>query len=98
MNNIAFNKVINKLIMAKYPWIVDYEILSDSERDLAFDRKTYHRVNYFVTPEWRKNNDDEVLLNDMKKVEEITKTLFKALGFDENNKFAGVEFYVNGQS
>jgi hypothetical protein len=93
----SLDKMIRKMILPKYPWIVDYEILSQVEEE-SVNSNIYYRVNYFIAPEWRKNNDDEVLLNDMKKVEDITKTLFKALGFDENIKFAGVDFYVNEQS
>ena len=90
----AFDKVIKKIVLPKHSWIVDYEILSYIEEELAVNRKTYYRVNYFTTTEWRKNNGNEVLSNDMKKVEDITKTLFKALGFDENHKLDGVDFYV----
>lgn len=94
MNSYGFDKVIKKIVLLKNPWIVDYEILTDFEGDLGFNRRTYYRVNYFTTTEWRKKNGNDVLLNDMKKVEDTTKALFKALGFDENHKLDGVDFYV----
>ncbi len=97
-DNNVLDKVIKKNVLPKYPWIVDYKISSAIEGEWGVDRKTYYYVNYFINPEWRKNNDDEVLLNDMKKVEDITKTLYKSLGFDENNKLGSVDFFVHGQS
>jgi hypothetical protein len=93
----ALDKMIKKMILPRYPWIVDYVISSQVEGEESVNGKIYYIVNYFIAPEWRKNNDDEVLLNEMKKVEDITKTLFKSLGFDENIKFASVDFYENEQ-
>ena len=93
----ALDKMIKKMILPRYPWIVDYVISSQVEGEESVNGKIYYIVNYFISPEWRKNNDDEVLLNEMKKVEDITKTLFKSLGFDENIKFASVDFYENEQ-
>lgn len=96
MNEIALNKVIKKMILPKFPWIVDYEVSVDRygqwNGDPA-DKDEYYRVNYFIISDWYHSNDDDVWLNKMREVKDLTKTLFMALGFDKNQKLEGVEFY-----
>ena len=96
MNEAAFNKVINKLILPKFPWLVDYEVLVDDYRKwngTPDDKGEYYRVNYFV-----EENQYDLLYfeKDYEKIREVkdrTKTLFMALGFDKHQKLEGVEFY-----
>ena len=98
MNEIALNKVIKKMILPKFPWIIDYEVLVDSHEKWNGFQKTvkdeYYKVNYFILSDWYYSNDgDDVWLNKMREVKDLTKTLFMALGFDKNQKLEGVEFY-----
>ena len=97
MNEIALNKVIKKMILPKFPWLVDYEVLVDRNEELNGDpdKYEYYRVNYFFVSDW----DDSVefdydeWLDKRNIVKGLTKTLFMALGFDKNQKLEGVEFY-----
>jgi len=98
MNEVAFNKVIKKLILPKFPWITDYEVLVDDYRKwngTPNDKGEYYRVNYFVDRDWLDEvDDDEWLgLDKIREVKDRTKTLFMALGFDKHQKLEGVEFY-----
>jgi hypothetical protein len=87
MNEVAFNKVIKKLILPKYPWIVDYELVVEIEDSGDYTHKyEYYRVDYYINNEWRPNEKTD-------EVRELTGTLFKALGFDKNQKFDGSWFY-----
>jgi hypothetical protein len=98
MNEVAFNKVIKKMILPKFPWIVDYEVSVDRYEQWNGDPDDYeyYRVNYFILSDWYYSNDDDVWLNKMREVKDLTKTLFMALGFDKNQKFDGSEFYNEG--
>jgi len=96
MNEIALNKVIKKMILPKFPWIVDYEVSVDRYEQwngTPDDNNEYYRVNYFV----EENQFDSLYFEkDYEKIREVrnlTKTLFMALGFDKNQKLEGVEFY-----
>lgn len=97
MNEIALNKVIKKMILPKFPWIIDYEVLVDDYEKwngTPDDKGEYYRVNYFFVSDW----DDSVefdydkWLDKRREVKDLTKTLFMALGFDKNQKLDGVEF------
>ena len=96
MNEVAFNKVIKKMILPKFPWLVDYEVVVDGYEKwngTPDDNNEYYRVNYFV----EENQFDSLYFEkDYEKIREVrnlTKTLFMALGFDKNQKLEGVEFY-----
>jgi len=94
MNEVAFNKVIKKLIVPKFPWITDYEVVVDGDDSINDypDKTEYYRVNYFVDRDWIDEVDDDEWLNHIGEVRIITKTLFMALGFDKK-QLEGVEFY-----
>lgn len=87
MNNTALDKIIKKIIIPKYPWIKYYDISEDSAGGASSNRRTYYRVDYFIDP--RYNGED------LRKVEEVTRMLFNALGYDEYHKFDGVNFYLS---
>jgi hypothetical protein len=89
MNNTALDKIIKKIIIPKYPWIKDYSISEDSVGGSTL-RRTYYRVDYFIDPRY----DGK----DLRKVEEVTRMLFNALGYNEYHKFDGVNFYLSKQS
>jgi len=95
MNEVAFNKVIKKLIVPKFPWITDYEVVVDGDDSINDypDKTEYYRVDYFVDRDWIDEVDDDEWLDKIREVRSITKTLFMALGFDKNQKLEGVEFY-----
>jgi hypothetical protein len=94
MNEVAFNKVIKKMILPKYPWITDYEVVVDGDDSINDypDKTEYYRVNYFVDRDWIDEVDDDEWLDKIGEVRSITKTLFMALGFDKK-QLEGVEFY-----
>ncbi len=94
MNEVAFNKVIKKMILPKFPWLVDYEVVVDRDDSINDypDKTEYYRVNYFVDRDWIDEVDDDEWLNHIGEVRSITKTLFMALGFDKK-QLEGVEFY-----
>jgi hypothetical protein len=97
MNEVAFNKVIKKLILPKFPWLVDYEVLVEPMMTINDypDRGRYYRVNYFFVSDWDESVefDYDEWLYKRREVKDLTKTLFMALGFDKNQKLEGVEFY-----
>jgi len=96
MNEVAFNKVIKKLILKKFTWITDYEVVVDGYETwngTPDDNNEYYRVDYFVDRDWIDEVDDDEWLDKIREVRSITKTLFMALGFDKNQKLDGVEFY-----
>jgi len=94
MNEVAFNKVIKKMIVPKFTWLVDYEVVVDRDDSINDypDKTEYYRVNYFVDRDWIDEVDDDEWLNHIGEVRSITKTLFMALGFDKK-QLEGVEFY-----
>jgi hypothetical protein len=94
MNEVAFNKVIKKMILPKYPWITDYEVVVDGDDSINDypDKTEYYRVNYFVDRDWIDSVDDDEWLDKISEVRSLTKTLFIALGFDKK-QLEGVEFY-----
>jgi hypothetical protein len=94
MNEVAFNKVIKKMILPKFPWITDYEVVVDGDDSINDypDKTEYYRVNYFVDRDWIDEVDDDEWLNHIGEVRSLTKTLFIALGFDKK-QLEGVEFY-----
>jgi len=95
MNEVAFNKVIKKLILPKFPWITDYEVVVDRDDSINDypDKGEYYRVNYFFVSDWEDSVDYDEWLDRRREVKSLTKTLFSALGFDKNQKLEGVDFY-----
>jgi hypothetical protein len=94
MNEVAFNKAIKKLILPKYPWIIDYDLVVEIEDDTDLGRDSrnyeYYGVDYYISDEWTPIKADEV--------KELTGLLFKALGFDEHQKFDGSWFYKESEN
>jgi hypothetical protein len=93
MNEVAFNKAIKKLILPKFPWLVDYEVVVDRDDSINDypDKGEYYRVNYFFDSDW--DASSEYGYYRRREVRDLTKTLFMALGFDKDQKLEGVEFY-----
>jgi len=89
MDRISLHKIIKSIVLPKFPWIEDYEILESRAENMDRD---YYRFNYFVTPD---EYDEFTVTEDMGEVEELTKSLFRMLGPDDNQIFEGVEFYSN---
>lgn len=80
----GLEKLIRKIILKKYPYIVDFEVmrnLSDMSRIL------YYRVNLFIDT----NTTPDDLPED--KIKSDIRNLFQVLGPYENEKFEGTEFY-----
>ena len=83
----SLDKIIQSMVLPQFPWIVDYEILE--ERIESMDRD-YYRINYFIAT----NDETFTVIEDMSVVEKLSKSLFKMIGPDKNQKFEGVEFYA----
>ena len=80
------------MVLPQFPWIVDYEILM--ERAEHMDRD-YYRINYFIATDDLDTHETFTVTEDMKVVEELTKSLFKMVGPDYRKQiFEGVEFYA----
>jgi len=82
MNVVSLQKIINKLVLPKYDWIVSYEI--DSFYYRPFEN---FRVVYYVDSPDITDKEDEV-----KKVEKLTENLFEVLGPVGTQVLRGVVF------
>jgi len=84
MNKNSLSKVIESLVLPKYPWI-------DSYRISLYDNMEKYSVKYYVKPE-----DDGMftVTEEMNKVEELTYTLFMMLGPDKGQFLNEVIFLI----
>ena len=88
------DKLIRKIILAKFPFIQDYEISVTTFRPILGGSKKIgsekYIVIYYVTP----NEDGDFIVTDeFKEVAELTETCFNALGPKEYQRFDDVEFH-----
>ena len=90
----VFDKLIRKLVLRKYPFIVDFEINADTFRPVMGRLKKIgvekYVVIYYVTPD---EDGDITVTEDFKKVAELTENLFNLLGPKEYQRFDDVEFH-----
>jgi hypothetical protein len=90
----GLNKIIRKIILPKYPSVKDYEIEVHTFRPpIDGSKKIGHErywVKYFLTPD---EDGSFTVTDDLKKIEDLTKTLFSVLGPKNYQNFEGVEFY-----
>ena len=85
MNKDSLSKVIESLVLPKYPWIDSFNVsLFDTP-----DEK--YAVNYYVKPE-----DDGLftVTEEMNEVEKLTYSLFIMLGPDNNQTLNEVLFLI----
>jgi len=89
----SLDKLINKLVLRKYPFIVDYEIKVDTFRPgLGGSKKIgseVYRFEYTVSPD----KYETVVEDDLYEIARLTETLYKMLGPKDYQKFGGVKFY-----
>jgi hypothetical protein len=91
----ALDKLIKKLVLRKYPIIKDYEIIVDTFRSGLGGKKIgseVYRFEYNITPD---EDGTFTVTDDLRKIEELTETLFKMLGPMNYQRFGGVEFYTD---
>jgi hypothetical protein len=92
----SLNKLINKLVLSKYPFIKDYEIIVDTFRPFVLNSKKIgsevYRFEYTVAPD---ENGRFPYDSDFYKIAELTETLFKMLGPEGYQSFGGAKFYSN---
>lgn len=86
----GLHKVIQKLILPQYPWIIGYEINSHFEDVSELIEVTYYpnsdKTGFFsITEEYIE-------------VEDLTESLFKMLNFDRKFRFYGVRFQSSHQN
>lgn len=91
----SLEKIINKLVVSKYPWIKDFEIKvyrfspsMNGSKKIGYE--TYE-VIYNVNPD---EDGTFTVTDELAKVEELTETLFKMIGPEHYQNFNGVKFYV----
>ena len=93
---VALNKLINRLVLPKYPFIKDYEIIVDTFRpSLGGSKKIgseVYRFEYTVTPD---KYETSVVEDDLYEIARLTETLYKMLGPKDYQRFGGVKFYSN---
>jgi hypothetical protein len=90
------DKLIRKIILAKFPFIQDYEIsvttfrpsLGGSKK-IGYER---YRVNYFLSPD---EDGTFAVTDDLQEIEDLTKLLFDMLGPKNYQNLEGVEFYAD---
>ena len=85
MDNISLHKLISKLILRKYKWIVDCQI--DTFYNSPIEKYT---VIYYTDSPYIGDIEDEV-----NQVEKITQDLFRALGPGSYQSLQGVNFYYD---
>jgi len=92
----SLDKLINKLVLRKYPFIEDYEIKVDTFRpSLGGSKKIgseVYRFEYTVTPD---KYETSVVEDDLYEIARLTETLYKMLGPKDYQKFGGVKFYTD---
>ena len=92
----ALDKLINRLVLRKYPFISDYEIKVDTFRPVIGNSKKIgsevYRFEYTVAPD---ENGKFPYDSDFYQIAELTETLFKMLGPMHYQSFGGVRIYTN---
>jgi hypothetical protein len=85
MDRTSLHKLISKIIVRKYEWIVDCEIGYFHDSPI----EKYTVIYYTDSP----NIDDKE--DEVNQVEKTTENLFASLGPDRHQWFKGVEFHYN---
>jgi hypothetical protein len=80
----GLHKAIQKFILQEYPWIKGFEL--DTYYSGGFEY-----IGVFYYPETDKDGFFTVT-EEFKEVEDLTKSLFKMMGFGLGYRFEGVEF------
>lgn len=86
MNKNSLSKVIESLVLPKYPWIDSYHY-----RISLYDDMEKYSVKYYVKPE---DDGTFTVTEEMSKVEELTYTLFMMLGPDKGQFLNEVIFLI----
>ena len=79
----GLHKIIERFILPQFPWITGYRIRVARENGLDFVLVIYY-------PE----SDEEGFFvhEGFKEVEDLTYTVFKMMGFNQDTRFEGVRF------
>jgi len=80
----GLHKIIERFILPQFPWITGYRIRVARENGLDFVLVIYY-------PEL----DEEgafIVDESFKEVEDLTYTVFKMMGFNQDTRFEGVRF------
>ena len=90
----SLEKIINRLLLPKYPWIKDFEIKVYTFSPVVSNSKKIGFESYAVIYDVVPGEENIITRNEFMKVEELTETLFKMVGPEHYQNFKGVEFYV----
>jgi len=88
MDKISLHKLIGRLMLRKYKWIVDHKINLFHNSPVEGIEK--YTVTYYTDSPFIDDKDDEV-----NQVEKTTENLFASLGPDRHQWFEGVKFYYD---
>lgn len=80
----SLNKIIQTLILPQFPWVKDYEIYSSPENG-------YDDISIIYTPQTDEDGGF-VITDDFKKLEKLTKDVFKKLGLGAKYRLYTVVF------
>ena len=88
----GLEKLINKVIIPKYPWIEDFDVSVHTDRHpLSRSKKIVsekYTVIYFVSTD---EDGTFTVTEDMQKLDSFTYTLFNMLGPERYQRFDGIE-------
>ncbi len=95
----GLEKFIRRVILSKYPYLIDFEVLRVSHyiedfkvmRALRSNYQFYYRVNFFIDLDMIPDRTlHDISFDEIKKDVEH---LFMVLGPNDNEKLEGIEFY-----
>ena len=86
MNDVALYKFLNKLVVKKYPWIVDCDVVFKNDKPFHKYSVIYYTDSLDIT-----NVPEE----EIKKIEELTQNLFKTLGPEFHQILDYVDFHYD---
>lgn len=83
----GLEKIVKKIILPKYPFITDYEVVESDDDVYKRYNAHYYRVNLFI--------DEYMLPVDfpLKNIIGEVENLFEILGPNDDEKLEGTEFY-----
>lgn len=92
MNRESLKKVIESLVLPKYPWIEDLDVSVHTTRHPLIKSKKIVSEKYTVSYYIGTDEDGTfTVTEDMQKLDSLTHTLFKMLGPKEHQRFDGIE-------
>lgn len=86
MDSISLNKVISKLIVPKYPWIVDYDLSMYFNSGIE-----NYTITYYIVPD---KDGSFTVSEELGQLEKLTYNLFKILGPERHQIIDSINFEI----